>query len=156
MWWPQSHILQNPFTDDLPMFFSGPSQLLFSTLPLIICLSSSKQAEHTICHSALCLYIPSQFWTLYVRDESSVEEWCRIVGVGQVLSMRYKEYQQARISVSIHCEYTKVRFSQCTCTSKHVLSGKDIILSPVQVTLLSQQWLTVFNYCISCENKSQS
>lgn len=46
----------------------------FSTLPVIICPSSSKQAEHTICHSALCLYLPSQLWTLYVRNESSVED----------------------------------------------------------------------------------
>ncbi len=124
-----------PFTDYLPMLFSAISLLLFSTLSCIFYLGLSNLAEHTICHGMLCLYIhtPSQLSMLYLREMTHREK----NGIGFVVLNGACLWDTRSISectgVSIHCEYTEVRFtvsSRRSCTSKHVLSGKDVILRP--------------------------
>lgn len=128
-----------PFTDDPPLLFSGISLLLFSTLSPIVCLSLSNQAEHTICHSILCLNIHtiSETWLIWRGMLSDLGCWTNTTSIRECTA------------VSIHCEYTEVRLTVSVLQSVYSLSGKDVTVSPAQATLQSQQWLIVFICCNS-------
>lgn len=71
--------------------------------------------------------------------ESKVEERCCICCAG--LSLRYEEYQHQCINP---LPQHGGRFTVGVVILQSRSSGKDVILSPAQVTLLSQQWLIVF------------